>query len=293
MKTKQYLLAVTLFALPIAASAADLPVKARPFVPVPVSDWSGVYVGGEAGYGWGKQTSDAIDPGLCFEFETDPLHCRTFGSGFPVVFPDVSINSIKQKGWLAGAFFGAQKQWGSWVLGIEANVDGANIKGSAFTSVTNVFDVPFGSGVFITNHTLAATSTVDMLGSVRGKVGFVPAPAWMLYGTGGLAFAHVKNSAIDVSSFIGPTEGIGAGIFGGGSVSGATSLFGWVAGAGVDYKIMQDAGSSWVFGVEYLHYQFDSNTFTLNDGFGLTTSFNGKQSVDTVVGRISYLFAIH
>jgi outer membrane immunogenic protein len=291
MKTKQYLLAVTLCALPIAASAADLPVKARPFVPVPVSDWSGVYVGGEAGYGWGKQTTNYTDPGFCFEFE-EGGDCRTFGSlsGDPVYFPDASIDSIKQKGWLAGAFFGAQKQWGSWVLGIEANMDAANINGSASTSVTNTYLVDYDSGFFTTNHTLAGTSTVDMLGSVRGKVGFVPAPAWMLYGTGGLAFAHVKNSATDSFSYLTPWGASGTT---GGSVSGATSLFGWVAGVGVDYKVMQDAGSSWVFGVEYLHYQFDSNTFTLNDGFGFTTSFNGKQSVDTVVGRISYLFAIH
>jgi outer membrane immunogenic protein len=289
MKSK-FLLAVALCALPIAASAADLPLKARPFVPVPVSDWSGVYVGGEAGYGWGKQTSDAIDPGHCWEFEDG--RCRTFGGeNNGVYYPDAAINSITQKGWLAGAFFGAQKQWGSWVLGIEANVDAANIKGSASTSVTNTYLVPFDSGLFTLNHTLSGTSTVDMLGSVRGKVGFVPAPAWMLYGTGGLAFARVKNSGTDSFSYLAPWGG--SNTFGPFSASGATSLFGWVAGAGVDYKVMQDAGSSWVFGVEYLHYQFDSNTFTLNDGFGNTRSFNGKESVDTVVGRISYLFAIH
>ncbi|THD70463.1 MAG: porin family protein [Bradyrhizobium sp.] len=288
MKSK-LLLAVALFALPMAASAADLPVKAPPIAPMPVSDWSGIYVGGEAGYGWGKQTTDYTDPGFCFEFERDG-DCRTFGSGDPVFFPDASIDSIKQKGWLAGAFFGAQKQMGSWVLGIEANMDAADIKGSALTSATNTYLVPFDSGVFLLNHTLAATSTVDMLGSVRGKVGFVPAPAWMLYGTGGLAFAHVKNSATDTFSFLAPWGGTGTS---GGTVSGATSLFGWVAGAGVDYKVMQNANSSWVFGVEYLHYQFNSNTFTLSDNGFNTVTFNGKQSVDTVMGRISYLFAIH
>jgi outer membrane immunogenic protein len=41
-----------------AALAADLraPVKAPPpALPPPVQDWSGIYVGLEGGYGWGKQ----------------------------------------------------------------------------------------------------------------------------------------------------------------------------------------------------------------------------------------------
>jgi outer membrane immunogenic protein len=284
MKSK-LLLAVTLCAFPIAASAADLPVKAPPIVPVPVSDWSGVYVGGEAGYGWGRQTTGIFDPGDCFDIRRG--ECRTFGSDSDgVFFPDASVDRVKQKGWLAGAFFGVQKQMGSWVFGIEANADAANIKGSASDSETNIYDVPFGNGEFILNHSLGVTSNVDMLGSVRGKVGFVPAPAWMLYGTGGLAFAHVKNTVTDSFSFLAPWGGVGATS---GSLSGATSLFGWAAGAGADYKF----GSNWIFGVEYLHYQFNSNTFTLNDGLGNTASFNGKQSVDTVVGRISYLLPIH
>jgi len=272
-----------------SASAADLAVKARPMAPVPISDWSGVYVGVEAGYGWGKQTTDFTDPGYCWDYSRG--ECRTFGGeNNGVYYPDATIGSIKHKGWLAGGFFGAQKQWGAWVLGIEANLDGADIKGSASTSATNIYTV-YRENLFILDHSLSATSTVDMLGSVRGKVGVAASPNWLFYGTGGLAFAHVKNSATNSFSSLAPW-----GTFYGpytASVSGATSLFGWVAGAGIDYKIMQDAGSSWVLGVEYLHYQFDSNSFALNNGFGYTVSFNGKQSVDTVVGRVSYLFAIH
>jgi outer membrane immunogenic protein len=45
--------AASTIALTQIASAADLPRKAPAYVPPPVADWSGVYVGLEGGYGWG------------------------------------------------------------------------------------------------------------------------------------------------------------------------------------------------------------------------------------------------
>jgi hypothetical protein len=54
-----------LVALSTSVYAADMgmPLKAPPPPPPPVQDWSGVYVGIEGGYGWGKQTiNPAFDP---------------------------------------------------------------------------------------------------------------------------------------------------------------------------------------------------------------------------------------
>jgi outer membrane immunogenic protein len=49
------------------ANAADLGVrpayKAPPPVAPPVQDWSGVYVGLEGGYGWGRHSVDTSDFG--------------------------------------------------------------------------------------------------------------------------------------------------------------------------------------------------------------------------------------
>ena len=36
------------------ASAADMPVKSRPYVEAQVFSWSGFYLGLHAGYGWGS-----------------------------------------------------------------------------------------------------------------------------------------------------------------------------------------------------------------------------------------------
>src|SRR5262249_45059938 len=70
----------------------------------------------------------------------------------------------------------------------------------------------------------------------------------------------------------------------------------WLGGRRrIDYKYEIDPGSAVVLGVKYLHYGFGNNTLTLADNFGTGTSFaiNTKQDVDTITGRISYLFSIH
>jgi outer membrane immunogenic protein len=56
----QLILATVLAATSLAGPAlsADLAYKAQPVAaPIQYADWSGVYVGLEGGYGWGKQSS--------------------------------------------------------------------------------------------------------------------------------------------------------------------------------------------------------------------------------------------
>ena len=284
--------AASTVALTQLASAADLPRKAPVYVPpVPVADWSGVYVGLEGGYGWGKQNFDpAFDP------FSGPV-------GMAVDLPwaeggHPSIGSVTQRGGLFGGFFGVQKQWGSWVLGLEGDIDGASIKGSATSSavenLASAFLVCALQGECLTSSTRSVSidSKIDMLGSVRGKVGFVLAPDWLLYGTGGLAFAHVKNTVtVNETDHYNDAGGwVESNTM---SASGGTSMFGWAAGAGVDWKFWHDAGSAWILGVEYLHYGFGTNTITVTDNAGSSIAINATEKVDTIKGRISYLFSIH
>jgi outer membrane immunogenic protein len=290
------------------ALAADLrpAYKAPPPAPPPVQDWSGIYVGLEAGYGWGKQNFDNFDPFFSSKEQEVRKECLldeiTCG-------PNATIGSVSQSGWLAGGFVGAQKQWGSWVLGIEADFDAADIKGST-TAKTSFF-----GGEFQQQHTM--NSKIDQLGTVRGKVGWAWSPNWMIYATGGMAFAHVKN---DFSASQSCDEGlpcfgidfVNEQLIGGVNGSAGTSMFGWTLGAGLDYKWQLDQGSAIIFGVEYLHYQFaehslafggPQNTGALFGGCIETLSCgnipatftigNATQTIDTIKGRISYLFSIH
>ena len=116
------------------ASAADLghPVyKAPPPLPPPVQDWSGVYVGVEGGYGWGKQNINPTFDPFFFGKNSD---CSGVVSGCG---NDPTLGSVSQSGWLGGGFAGVQKQWGSWVLGLEASIDGADIKGTTTSANSN------------------------------------------------------------------------------------------------------------------------------------------------------------
>lgn len=85
-----------------AAGAADLAVKAPVYKapPVILSDWSGFYLGINAGYGWGDSKFD------------------------------ISFFDTKPKGGLFGGQAGYNWQYGAIVAGVEVDFDGADIKES-------------------------------------------------------------------------------------------------------------------------------------------------------------------
>lgn len=294
-----------------------MPVKAPPPAPPPpppVQDWSGVYVGVEGGYGWGNQDfNPAFDP----FFNSDPSIIQSPSTFFGI--NDPTIGHVSQSGWLAGGFFGVQKQWGSWVLGLEASIDGADINGS--TTATNsqtcvgCFIVVPGSVALVDvsrpniniNQSQTINSKIDELGFAGGKVGWAFSPNWMIYGTGGLAWTHLEANASQTQKVTDcrSSDNFVTQIcmpFSGGdfdfsrSQSGGLTAFGWAAGAGIDWKYQIDPGSAVIIGAKYLHYEFPSNTLTLDDnqfGSGASFAINTKQSVDAVVARASYLFSIH
>jgi len=117
------------------ALSADLYTKAppAPVAPLYLEEWSGFYVGLEGGYGWGRQAFDATS-------------IRGFGGtgniagigNSTVLFPEFTApsngNFTSQHGGLFGGFAGAQKQFGSFVLGLEADFDASRIRGSSTSS---------------------------------------------------------------------------------------------------------------------------------------------------------------
>jgi len=155
---------VTLLAA-ISANAADLP--ARAYAPVPVAaqiyNWTGFYVGVNGGYGWGVQ-----DPITLFSNRFD----RT---------------SFNVNGGMFGGTMGAQIQQGYVVLGIEGDLDWANIKGTGISTPTIGGLVLPGQPI-----TLNIASNISAVGTARARVG-VAANNWLFYATGGVA--SVKSSA--------------------------------------------------------------------------------------------------
>lgn len=142
-----------------AAAAADMPVKARP-VPAPVHQWTGFYLGGHLGYGWG--TADLFDPAANSSVRT-------------------SVDGI-----LGGAQIGYNYQTGAWVFGVEADLSLTDIAGNTRVVAAN-------GDVSTSNPRLRWTSLVT------GRIGYVWGPA-LLYVKGGAAFAKFHYYADDITN---------------------------------------------------------------------------------------------
>ena len=164
------------------ALAADLPPAPAPRAPAtyvpttaPVYNWSGIYIGGNGGYGFGS--SD-----------------WTAGA--------TSTGNFNTTGWLGGGTIGGNVQfWGGAVLGVEGDWDWSNLNGTTTTST------PASSCTSSGCETQA-----DWLATVRGRAGWA-FDRVLVYGTGGVAFAPVQSGfnggALSSTTQTGWTAGAG------------------------------------------------------------------------------------
>jgi outer membrane immunogenic protein len=163
---------VALLTASAAAQAADLPqsYKAPAYVAPAYANWTGFYLGLNGGYGFGKSAWDA-----------------------PVVSPD-------PKGALFGITGGYNFQTGTWVWGIEGDIDASTLKGTQACT--------FGT----------CETKNSWLSTVRARLGYAGWNNWLPYITGGAAIGEVKAD-----------DSFG---------SAQQTKVGWTAGAGVEYALM-------------------------------------------------------
>ncbi|VTZ49728.1 Autotransporter outer membrane beta-barrel domain-containing protein [Methylocella tundrae] len=153
------LASVGAIALAGSAFAADLPSRAPPPVyvpPVPIFTWTGVYIGGQIGYAWGKTNSNIGD-----------------------AFGDYAAFSTNNSGVIGGAHVGYNLQLSQFVVGLEGDVDGSSMSKSI-------------SGV-VGGVPTTVSSNMSVQGSIRGRVGYAWDRV-LIYGTGGVAFAGLNGS---------------------------------------------------------------------------------------------------
>jgi outer membrane immunogenic protein len=195
-----------------SANAADLPAKA--YAPAPVAtqvyNWTGLYVGVNGGYGWGTQ---------------DPL---------TLVSNRFDRTSFSTSGGMFGGTVGAQIQQGYVVLGLEGDLDWANIEGKG-TSTPTIAGIA-------QPITLNIASNISAVGTARARAG-IAMNNWLFYGTGGAAF--VKSSA-NGSSIAGVPCGT-AGVLA--NCSASVWRPGLAAGLGVEWGFTQN----WTAKLEYLY----------------------------------------
>jgi outer membrane immunogenic protein len=200
------------------ALAADLPPRGynkAPAMAAPVTNWSGLYVGGNVGYGWGNANT-------AFSFLPTP----TF-------FEDNTALDTKSKGVIGGAQLGYSWQMGAIVAGLETDIQGSGIKGSRRSPF---FDTD--AGAFVPGEFLSTEQKLSWFGTVRGRLGATVTPDLLLYATGGLAYGHVDASA---NTFFDSANQYPASV--------SQTKAGWTAGAGAEWMFARN----WSAKVEYLY----------------------------------------
>jgi len=251
-----------------AAQAADLPTKA-PVYKAPVAapfSWTGFYVGGHVGGGWGdKKWSDWFNP-------LDSSQ-RTTG-------PDASYHV---DGPLAGGQIGYNFQYGWTVFGVEADASWTGIKGHgnndpfAFDGIHPT--VPTGFGCLDLNG--ACKSEIDALGTITARLG-VAVDRVLFYAKGGAAWVHEKHT-VRASDSTAPNDPL----FNFTSTTSQTR-WGWTAGGGIEYGFTQN----WSAKIEYNYLDFgkDEVAFTLPapTGFGVAGTLH--QTMHVVKGGLNYRF---
>jgi len=257
MITRVLLGTVSVVALIPASFAADIyspaPVAAPPIL-APLPSWAGFYVGVNGGYGGNSSLA----------FNEDVL----FPNSTPLVNAPYSrlIGSSTIAGGFGGGQLGYNFQWGPWIAGFETDIQGSGIKGSGAetlfnptTSATTGFPEFCGSNT-TTPHSLTGVCSakndigVDYFGTVRARVGY----AWggvLLYGTGGFAYGGVKTgfTYTDNNTF---TTGGTALTPQFARFTNTKTQTGWVAGAGIEYKI----APNWSLKGEYQFVDLGSNS---------------------------------
>jgi outer membrane immunogenic protein len=234
-----------------SASAADL-LKA-PAMPLgPVASWTGWYIGATAGYGWSNQ---GIDEHVTSTFcNTALVGCapNQFSNALAAAIPPHL--STNPKGFIGGGEFGYNHQLGQFVVGFEADISGADIKGSDTRAGAAV---PVGFPGNVVAAAATADQKLDFFATLRGRLGFLVTPTVLAYGTAGFAFGHVSVNtalaeAVGGPCFCGPTPVAVA-------ASSSATLPGWTAGGGLEWMVTPQ----WSLKGEYLYYDLGTLSTTL------------------------------
>jgi len=214
---------------------AELDKGATPspyFLPVPSPasaslspyNWTGLYVGGQMGYGFGDN-----DGSVGWATAQGQANQNELGSG--------------AQGVIGGVHLGYNQQFDQWVLGLEGSVDGTTLNKNALVLAPNLIADPMQfSGI---GGTVNSNVQSGIQGSVRARAGYAFGRL-LPYATGGVAFGSFRT---DAQLFGTDLDGVTT--F---AASGANSAFrvGWTLGAGVEYAI----NNRWSALAEYRYSDF-------------------------------------
>ena len=171
-------------------------------------------------------------------------------------FSASGILPTSTSGFIGGGQIGYNWQfYNSFVAGVEADIQGvaaSNSRGSAVGAAPLAGIIADFSYVSVPT----ATRSLDYLGTVRGRLGWLFTPTLLVYGTGGLAYGGVTANASYFTSVVGPIPiGIDPSF---GAASFSDTRVGWTAGAGLEWMFWPN----WSAKVEYLYYDLGRVTYS-------------------------------
>ncbi|MCF8477023.1 MAG: outer membrane beta-barrel protein [Pseudolabrys sp.] len=212
--------------------------------PPQVPGWTGWYAGLNAGGNWGGGSVSAS--------ASNSQYCSICGHS--VEYANASIQGAagefpgRTDGFIGGGQFGYNWKIASrWIAGIEADFHG--LAGAGTSSATSAsFDVAGFAGHSVVTDLLVSKS-IDFLGTVRGRLGYLVEQRLLVFGTGGFAYCHVKSSLTISQNLTG--SGLGALETNPATASNVSRMqAGWTLSGGFEWLF----ASNWTAKVEYLYY---------------------------------------
>jgi outer membrane immunogenic protein len=170
------------------------------YVPSPVANWSGFYLGANAGAATARNQTSFYDTAAA------PVWNETY--------------NLMPNGYIAGVQGGYNWQSAAWVVGIEADIQGSTQRDNSNCMLACLLTVA---------QRMNVDQRMTWLGTVRGRLGYSFGPT-LFYATGGLAYGGITN---DVTEFAGPAlvasfKHSKGGWTAGGGVETPLDLFGWL-----------------------------------------------------------------
>jgi outer membrane immunogenic protein len=220
-----------------AATAFDAasPAKAATPAPVAVFNWTGFYIGLNAG-GFDSNanigTSTTCTPGQCYFIDTNTTN----------LFNSTGSRRVNSAGFVGGAEAGFNWQAGNFVAGIET--DFQSYRQNGFGSGTAIYPTLAPS-----KFTVSQSFSTEWLWTLRPRIG-VTSNNWLFYATGGLAVTSVKANWSFIDDFADAE-----------SASMSKTRTGWTIGGGAEYALSK----RWSLKAEYLHLDFGNLQMTTNN----------------------------